>query len=248
MTAHPEVPACLAPLLDDLEAIPGVRAVVLGGSRALGREDGGSDWDIGVYYQGPIDLRALGRWGEFHPPGAWGRIMNGGAWLLIDRLKVDVLLRDVDVVDRWSDSARRGHFEIDLLLGYLAGVPTYSLLAERSVARILRGALPDAGEFPKRLAEVALERWRFHRRFTIEQARSRAKRADLVGAIGQVAKATVDEAHARLAGQRRWVLNEKRIVDDAGLDAAHSLFTDVPPRATELRDWVDRAALLLESK
>ena len=126
MTAHPEVPACLAPLLDDLEAIPGVRAVVLGGSRALGREDGGSDWDIGVYYQGPIDLRALGRWGEFHPPGAWGRIMNGGAWLLIDRLKVDVLLRDVDVVDRWADSARRGHFEIDLLLGYLAGRPTAS--------------------------------------------------------------------------------------------------------------------------
>jgi hypothetical protein len=29
-----------------------------------------------------------------YPPGAWGRIMNGSAWLTYDGLKVDVILRD----------------------------------------------------------------------------------------------------------------------------------------------------------
>jgi hypothetical protein len=174
--------------------------------------------------------------------------MNGGAWLTVGGLRVDVLLRDIQVVDRWSDGARRGEFEVDGLLGYLAGVPTYSLLAERSVARLLRGTLPEPGEFPARLAETAPERWRFHRRFTIDQARSRAKRADVIGTVGQVAKAVVEEAHARLAEQRRWVLNEKRIVDAAGLEALHPVFMEVPSRANLLLDWVESVAALLESR
>jgi hypothetical protein len=78
--------------------------------------------------------------------------------------KVDVLLRDLDVVEHWSARAADGEFEIDGLLGYLAGIPTYSLLAERSVAQRLRGSLPAAGAFPARLSETAPERWRFARR------------------------------------------------------------------------------------
>jgi hypothetical protein len=244
---HVELPPDLLPLLDDLEGVAGVRAVVLGGSRALGTADEGSDWDLGVYYQGPLDLRALTRWGQFHPPGSWGRIMNGGAWLTLGRLRVDVILRDLDVVERWSDCTRRGEFEIDSLLGYLAGVPTYSLLAERSVARILRGSLSEVGPFPARLAEVAPERWRFCRRFTIEHARSRAKRGDLVGTVGQTAKAVIEEAHACLSEQHRWVLNEKRIVAHAGLDIVDRAFASAPPEAGLLIGWVERVATLLES-
>jgi hypothetical protein len=244
---HVAVPPDLVPLLDDLEAIAGVRAVVLGGSRALGTADDGSDWDLGVYYQGPLDLGPLARWGQFHPPGSWGRIMNGGAWLTLAGLKVDVLLRDLDVVDGWCDRARRGEFEVDALLGYLAGVPTYSLMAERSVARILRGSLSEVGPFPVRLAEVAPERWRFCRRFTLEHARMRARRGDLVGTVGQTAKAVMEEAHSRLCERHRWVLNEKRIVSEAGLDAVESAFASVPPEGGLLVAWVERAAALLES-
>jgi hypothetical protein len=58
--------------------LPGAVAVVLGGSRALGVSDEGSDSDLGLYYRGAIDLTARG---VVNPLGSWGRVMNGGAWL-----------------------------------------------------------------------------------------------------------------------------------------------------------------------
>ena len=72
-----------------------------GGSRAAGTADETSDWDVGVYYRDGLDLAPLARYGEVHPPGSWGRIMNGGAWLSLEGTKVDVLLRDLDVALYW---------------------------------------------------------------------------------------------------------------------------------------------------
>ena len=92
-----DMPAPIAELCAMLGALEGVVAVTLGGSRAGGTADDGSDWDLGVYYRGSLDLDALARRGQVHPPGAWGRIMNGGAWLTLAGTKVDVLLRDLDV-------------------------------------------------------------------------------------------------------------------------------------------------------
>jgi len=81
----------------------------------------------------------------------------------------------------------------------------------------------------------------------MEHARSRAGRGDVVGAAGQVAKAIVEEAHARLCQQRRWVFNEKRIVERAGLGHAHALLTGIPRGgAEELRRWVEEAAGFLD--
>ena len=46
-----------------------------------------------------------------------------------------MLLRDLDVVDHWSQRAIEGSFEVDCLLPYLAGIPTYSLMASTSDIR-----------------------------------------------------------------------------------------------------------------
>ena len=130
-TARPiDLPSAVEALVDELAAIPGVIAVVLGGSRANGSSDATSDWDLGLYYRGSLDLTALGRHGDVYPPGSWGRLMNGGAWLTCGDEPVDVLLRDLDSVDHWTRRAQDGDFEIDALLGYLAGVPTYMLTGE----------------------------------------------------------------------------------------------------------------------
>ncbi len=235
----PALPAPLTELADELAAMPGVRAVVLGGSRAMGKGDAGSDWDLGVYYRGRLDTRALAARGEVHPPGSWGRIMNGGAWLQVAGAKVDVLLRDLDFVETWSGRARAGEFEVDALLGYVAGVPTYSLLAERAVCVPLRGELEPAGGFPPRLAETAPPRWRFCARFTLDHARMRAARGDVVGSVGQVAKALTELSHARLCERGAWVLNEKGILEAAGLDAAHGWMSEVPSSAAALGRWVE---------
>src|SRR5438309_1432952 len=125
-----ELPQTVAELVDVLASMPGAVAVALGWSRALASSDSGSDWDLGLYYRGEIDLSALAARGTVFPPGSWGRLMNGGAWLRCGGEKIDVILRDLEVVEHWSRRAENGEFERDALLGYLAGVPTYILSAE----------------------------------------------------------------------------------------------------------------------
>ena len=234
----PALPEALAPLVDALAGLRGAVAVVLGGSRATGTADAASDWDFTLYYRGALDVAPLERFGTVHPPGSWGRIMNGGAWLQLGVIEADVMLRDLDAVEHWSERARAGVYEVDALLGYLAGAPTYLLLAERSLGVPLRGALAPPEPFPDRLAAIAPERWRYHRRFHLMHARMRAERGDAVGTAGLAARAVVEEAHAVLCARREWVLNEKRIVERAGLAELHERFSAIPREARLLPDWL----------
>jgi hypothetical protein len=238
-----DLPRPVAELVDALAAMPGAVAVALGGSRAIGAADAGSDWDLGLYYRGTIDLAALAERGTVHPPGAWGRLMNGGAWLRCGGEKVDVILRDLDAVEHWTRRAELGEFEVDPLLGYLAGVPTYLPAAELASCRVLRGGLPPAPvPFPPRLAASAPPWWRFRRSFSLDYARMHARRGGIAGAVGQAAKAVLEEAHARLCERGLWVCNEKRLLDAAGLSALHSLFARVPTEQADLVGWVDAIA------
>ena len=61
-----------------------MRSQWLWADRARDADDDGSDWDLGVYHRGTIDLSRLAVRGEVYPPGSWGRLMNGGAWLRSD--------------------------------------------------------------------------------------------------------------------------------------------------------------------
>lgn len=241
-----DLPPRIAELVAVLSAIPGAVAVSLGGSRASGHTDAASDWDLGLYYRGEPDLTPIARYGQVHPPGAWGRIMNGGAWLALDGTKVDVLLRDLDAVERFAEAARRGEFQVDALLGYAAGVPTYSILAELALGRRLAGDLPDAGGFPSALAAAAPPRWRFHAAFSLTHARMRAARGDLIGTLGQAAKAVIEAGHAILCTRRQWVLNEKRLVERAGLAGLHAAFARVPTQTAALLAWLDRLSADLD--
>jgi hypothetical protein len=238
------LPQPVAQLVDEIAAMPGAVAVVLGGSHACGTGDARSDWDLGLYYRGTIDLAALTARGTVHPPGTWGRLMNGGAWLRCGGEKVDVILRDLDFVEHWTRRAEQGEFEVDPLLGYLAGVPTYLVTAELSSCRLLRGDLPTApvAPFPPKLAVAAPPRWRFCRSFSLDYARMHARRGNLAGATGQAAKAVMEEAHAILCARGQWVCNEKRLVEAAGLANLQTLFGQVPGEPAKLIRWVDLVA------
>jgi hypothetical protein len=232
------LPQPVAELVDALAAMPGTVAVVLGGSRAFDSNDRESDWDLGLYYRGAIDLTSLAARGTVFPPGSWGRVMSGGAWLRCGDEKVDVILRDLDVVEHWARRAEEGEFERDALLGYLAGIPTYSLSAELAVCQPLCGSVP-AAPFPPALEAAAPPRWRFCRSFSLGYARMHAKRGNLAGAVGQAAAAVMEEAHAIMCERSQWVCNEKRLIDSAGLGSLHSLFSQVPVDPASLVSWVD---------
>jgi hypothetical protein len=112
-----------------LAHVGGVEAVALGGSRAAGTHRPDSDWDFGVYYRGGLDtdaIRGLGWAGHVFEPGAWGGgVFNGGAWLRIDARKVDLVYRDLDDVEFRMGEAEAGRFDVERLMFYVAGVPTY---------------------------------------------------------------------------------------------------------------------------
>jgi hypothetical protein len=236
-----DIPEVVIELVDELMTMSGAVAVALGGSRALGSGDDRSDWDLGVYYRGAIDLSKLAARGLVFPPGSWGRLMNGGAWLRCDGTKVDVLLRDLDAVDYWARRSEQGEFEIDALLGYVAGVPTYLLSAELASCRPLRGDLPPS-PFPENLRAAAPAKWRFCRSFSLDYARMHARRGNIVGATAQAAKAAIEEAHAVMCERGCWICNEKQLIDAAGLSNVQNMFAHVPVEPASLLRWVDRVA------
>jgi hypothetical protein len=67
-------------------------------------------------------------------------------------------------------------------------------------------------------------------------------RGNLVGAAGQAAKAVMEEAHAQMCERGRWVCNEKRLIEAAGLEGVHALFGHVPAEPASLVRWVDLVA------
>ena len=235
------IPQPVTELVDVLSAMPGTVAVVLGGSRAVRSDDKESDWDLGVYYRGEIDLTALAELGTVFPPGSWGRVMNGGAWLQCGEEKVDVILRDLDVVEYWTRRAQEGEFERDALLGYLAGIPTYTLTAELASCLPLHGQI-EAVPFPPKLAAAAPHIWRFCRSFSLDYARMYARRGNVTGVAGQAAAAVMEEAHAISCERSEWVCNEKRLLEVSGLNRLNSLFAEIPSERERLIEWVDRVA------
>jgi hypothetical protein len=202
-----------------LAAIPGVVAVTLGGSRATNTAVDGSDWDFGLYYRGrldPADIVALGWPGPVFAPGDWGRIVNGGAWLTIDDTRVDLIYRDLDEVLHWTAAAGQGRFEIHREVGYVAGIPTYVLAGELALGKVLAGDLPRP-RFPSKLRESAPAVWSRLAAGALYFADAHAQRQDRVASLANLCQAVLAAAHGRLAAAGEWTLNEKRLVDRAGL-------------------------------
>jgi predicted nucleotidyltransferase len=224
-------------LAERLRDIPGVVAVTLGGSRATGTEREDSDWDFGLYYRGRIsadDVRALGFEGQAVEPGEWGRLVNGGAALTVEGERVDLLYRDLEVVEHWRAEAEAGRYEVDRVEGYVAGMATYVLAGELAMAEVLAGELPRLA-FPEPLRETAPPRWRASSSFSLGVAEAIAGRGDVATCVGLLAKAAIEAAQAALAERGEWALNEKGIARTAGLGRrAESILAAPGDRAFEL--------------
>jgi hypothetical protein len=191
-----------------------------------------SYWDIGLYYRGSIDsdaIHELGYAGHVTEPGAWGRIVNGGAWLQ---------------VEHWIGEADAGRFEIDRVGGHIAGLPTYVLAGELALGTVLRGSLPRPS-FAAALRRAAPPRWEGDAAFSLLVAEQHGLRGDAAGCAELLARAVMAAAHARLAGHGTWALSEKGLVSRAGLDEAAEILASVGWTPQRLQDSVARMRHLL---
>ncbi len=235
------VPAHVA---ERLGRLPGVAAVTLGGSRAEGTHRPDSDWDFSIYYRGHFDpqaLRDIGWPGEVFEVGGWSRgVFNGGAWLEIDGRRTDIHYRDLDVINREIAASREGRFSIEPLMFHLAGIPSYLVLAELSVKRVLRGELPTPG-YPAALRRRAGEVWWGRADATFGYAREYpARQGRLTQCAGLVAQAASQAAHAVLAARGEWITNEKTLLARADLRQVDEFIAEARPDAEALCDLVDK--------
>lgn len=232
-------------LADELSRIPGVVAVTLGGSRAQGTHQPDSDWDFGLYYRDHLDpdgVRALGYEGEVFAPGDWAGFMNGGAWLHIDGQKVDLIYRDLEELERCTELAHQGRFELARVPGYLVGMASYVLVGEAALAKTLSGEVPQT-VFPDALRERAPGRWRDESEFALMYAGMHAQRGDVVACAGSLAQAILAESYGRLCARGEWALNDKGVVERAGLGSTTEVLTDLDPAS--LARSVDRVRHLI---
>lgn len=142
----------VAALIDDIArqiaVIPGMAAVVLGGSRAAGTYTAASDLDIGIYYRDAAALDTSGlrrvaialddehREDALTPIGGWGPWINGG-WLTVQGQAVDLLYRNLGRVAQYVEAAVAGEVEVIYQWGHPHGFLTTIYAAEVASCKLL---------------------------------------------------------------------------------------------------------------
>ena len=155
--------------------------------------------------------------------------------------------RDLGDVEHQLAEAQAGRFGIERLLFHLAGVPTYIVVAELVLNRVLGGELPRPG-YPPALREVAPRRWQADARATLGYARTvHAARGHLSDTARAIATAACQAAHAVLARRGRWVTNEKTLIDRAGLRGMDKILTGLAPDPDRLAAAIDQAETLIDN-
>ena len=170
-----------------------------------------------------------------------GRIVNGGAWLTIDGTRVDLIYRVLDDVLRWTAAAEDGRFEIQREVGYVAGIATYVLAGELALGKLLAGDLPRP-KFPQKLRETAPAAWFRLAAGALHFADVHAGRQDRVACLANLCQAVLAAAQGRLAAAGEWALNEKRLVERAGLGRVQDRLGQ-PERDLGTLIWEVRACL-----
>lgn len=211
--------------------VGGVTAIVLGGSRARGFYDADSDIDIGVYYDGDagIDVRGLTAAAKdlddekrpdlIAPPGAWGKWVNGGGWLTMDGLPVDLILRDSNRVECAVNDCIEGRLTLHYQSGHPHAFTNAMYMGELAVCRILHD--PDESlrllrewtrPYPEKLRDAVLLNFGFEAEFSLMLAEKNVSRGDIYYVAAHLVRSVSCMNQVLFALNREYCLNEKKAV------------------------------------
>lgn len=231
MTDHaPNDEALLARLVRALGGVPGIRAIVLGGSRARGQASARSDYDIGLYYEPDhaIDVGRLAKAALLLPGtagssvtaiGEWGPWINGGAWLTVDGQRVDLLYRDLGKVRAVIEDCRAGKIERVYQPGHPHAFVSAIYMGEVAQCRSLwdpEGVLGplkrQCDPYPPALREALIRTFFWEARFALENAAHGRGREDANYVAGCAFRCVACLCQALFAHNRVYLLNEKGAV------------------------------------
>jgi predicted nucleotidyltransferase len=189
-------------VLDELKPVPGVAAVVLGGSYACGTQREDSDLDVAIYYEpetpfavGEIRRIAAAVSRENDPLVTdfygWGAWVNGGAWIHSDAGRLDLLYRNLHQVRQTIDEARRGIVHHDYYQQPVYGFYSVIYLAETAACIPLydpMGRIADlkrkVAKYPSPLRQRIVADSLWIAEFTLNHARLFAAREDTYNTVG----------------------------------------------------------------
>jgi len=236
-------------LVRDLQQVPGVVAIVLGGSRARGTHTPQSDIDLGLYYRPdqPLHLTRLGAFAtevdDAHRHdvitgiGGWGPWINGGGWLTVQTIPVDLLYRDLHRVTSIVQECIAGRPQIVYQPGHPHGFMTAIYLAEIAVCRVLwdpTGIMEDLKRmtvpYPAALKAALIHQFFWEADFSLKAAAKAIARAD----VSYVAGCCFRSVSCLM--QALFALNECYWMNEKGATAIAGTFPLAPPQLSERID------------
>ncbi len=176
----PEKQQVIGGLLQKLTRIPGIQAVVLGGSYAQGTPSPTSDVDLGLYYaeQTPFRIDAIRAVAtEFSVQGEpvvtdfyeWGAWVNGGAWI----------------------QTTGGKVTLDYLQQPPYGFPSVIYLAETAICQplydptgLLSALKQDVADYPPPMKAAIIQGNLWQVEFTLLHARAFASQGEVYNTVG----------------------------------------------------------------
>jgi hypothetical protein len=238
--------------------VRGVKAIVLGGSRGRGVQHAASDYDIGLYYQGDLDIaglekaaQAVSDGGRSYPggekPGAplmtqrggWGPWVDGGGWLTIAGEAVDILYRDVARVEGVIADCHAGKFECAYHYGHPHAFVSTMYAGEIATCRALhdpQGFVADAKArltpYPEALRAALIARFLDEARFFLAIAQKAADKGDVTYVAGCAFRTASCLLQVIFALNRQWLINEK---------GALALAATFPVAPKNLKDRIESA-------
>ncbi|MFN8445530.1 MAG: nucleotidyltransferase domain-containing protein [Caldilineaceae bacterium] len=218
-------------LISDLYTIPGVGAIVLGGSYACGTQTATSDLDIALYYSesAPFAIDEIRRVaGVISAVGVpvvtgfyeWGAWVNGGAWIQTAVGKVDFLYRNLEHVQRTIDEALQGIQRHDYAQQPAYGFYSVIYLAETQCCIPLydpQGWIASLKQqvisYPPKLKERIIADSLWSAEFTLMHARSFAEKGDVYNTVGCFTRAANNLTQVLFALNEVYFMSDKRVME-----------------------------------
>jgi predicted nucleotidyltransferase len=217
-------------IIDELKSIEGIKAIVLGGSYAMGMATDNSDLDIGIYYSNnkPFEIAKIKLIAEKYSDNdkptvtefyEWGPWVNGGAWIKTAIGEVDFIYKNIEQIITTINNAKNGvwenHFEQQPPYGFSSLI----FLAETQYAIPLYD--PDnliiklkeyVKQYPPKLKQSVIQQSLWSAEFTIWQAEGFANKADTYNTFGCLTRAIKNIVTALFAINERYPMGDKRAV------------------------------------
>ncbi len=233
---HTHIPsaqqAVVAHMVEDLISVPGVEAIVLGGSRARKTAHAASDVDLGVYYYDtqPLNIEMLYAVAQKYSkrdaplvvtqPYEWGPWVNGGAWIHTEIGKVDILYRSIDRVARVIQQALCGELELHYEQQPPFGFYSVMYLAEVKEClpffdphHMLLAFKQQITEYPAPLKIAIVQQNLWAAEFALHQASKAAELEDILSVAGCITRIFANLAQVLFALNSVYFGSDKHILD-----------------------------------